>query len=931
MDEMNDSTRDAATFAARSVGLGRKSFGFSQPVLGVQPMDGNHMRTISDQDSDLSLSGTTSPHSSAVKASTSDPHNGTALQPRSVSLPTSMSHSMPSDQRERPPPLPPKLPPKRVRRPRTADPAPRHNSPPMVPDYTHQQRRISMAEMRSQTLPARKFITTSSLPPTPPLPRPSMNHSSPVPPPPPPTPAPTPTSTPRAGVHTAEQLLSRDRSLHLRLASLPPPMMARYNTQGSARLTPSVVHRPMPMPILNLPTLPPPSPGPHSGEWNGRRGARLRSMPALPLNGPRDDENPDMDEEGSDSSDEGEGDDGDDHSMMRDEGGSDEEPDTPSPLLPEVDTSPLGISASFIAGRSAVAQRKLREIEQQAAALVSPPPKDSTSPSPTFPARTSSLDYFSHKALVDEPSQDAPRSDDIARTPRPSDFMTRPSVTIPSAGNDAETSESSSQELSDPGPSGFGVLPKIVPIPPTPRSSLPPSLSPRSPTYPGRIVGQSTITSASPEAFRPGLYHHASKSMVDLTPYSRKTEKMKEELAERNRTPLVESSIPEGSSQDGHAEAHLGASANPQLRRQRSLPTYSPASVPPPYPAFLGHQPIHNIQPREEEGNEKLPPYSNSLLLVAMMPRKMEFVAPGQQARERKWRRVIVVLEGTALRVYRTHGAGTHGKGGKVGEWWERAVGVGDWSSGQGVGGPSGSQGVRASALRERERRLAGGDQAPVPPLKGEREPEEPPRPPSIHESPTLPTSASRSTFFQSATGLLHPSRSGQGSRLGTPTSADASRSRLSFETGQSMDESRTPTGMAGRPSVDAVTSSNNNSRSTFQNSSPTVSVSISGHRTRTGSSNANASSYTNMSAYSSSGSSTHRAKGRSNLLLAEPQQVPVPDEKDLLRVYTLQNAESGLASDYTKRKNVIRLRTEGEQFLLQARDVGGVIDWIEV
>ncbi|KAI0701381.1 hypothetical protein BC835DRAFT_1264902 [Cytidiella melzeri] len=53
-------------------------------------------------------------------------------------------------------------------------------------------------------------------------------------------------------------------------------------------------------------------------------------------------------------------------------------------------------------------------------------------------------------------------------------------------------------------------------------------------------------------------------------------------------------------------------------------------------------------------------------------------------------------------------------------------------------------------------------------------------------------------------------------------------------------------------------------------------------------------------------------------------------DGKDLLRQYSMHNTESGLASDYTKRKNVIRVRMEGEQFLLQARDVPAVIDWIE-
>lgn len=49
-----------------------------------------------------------------------------------------------------------------------------------------------------------------------------------------------------------------------------------------------------------------------------------------------------------------------------------------------------------------------------------------------------------------------------------------------------------------------------------------------------------------------------------------------------------------------------------------------------------------------------------------------------------------------------------------------------------------------------------------------------------------------------------------------------------------------------------------------------------------------------------------------------------------LQRVYTLQNAESGLAADYVKRKYVVRVRAEGEQFLLRAKDDRGVIDLIE-
>ncbi|KAJ4472997.1 hypothetical protein J3R30DRAFT_3659359 [Lentinula aciculospora] len=56
----------------------------------------------------------------------------------------------------------------------------------------------------------------------------------------------------------------------------------------------------------------------------------------------------------------------------------------------------------------------------------------------------------------------------------------------------------------------------------------------------------------------------------------------------------------------------------------------------------------------------------------------------------------------------------------------------------------------------------------------------------------------------------------------------------------------------------------------------------------------------------------------------------PSPNKNDLINSYTLQHAESGLGNDYLKRKNVIRVRMQGEQFLLQARDVTAVVDWIE-
>ncbi|KAJ7778228.1 hypothetical protein B0H16DRAFT_1219919, partial [Mycena metata] len=112
------------------------------------------------------------------------------------------------------------------------------------------------------------------------------------------------------------------------------------------------------------------------------------------------------------------------------------------------------------------------------------------------------------------------------------------------------------------------------------------------------------------------------------------------------------------------------------LKRRRSMPEIMAA--PPPYtlpPVGSPFLPVNahplaqaRIVPRDDEGRETLPGYSNAILLRGVMPRKMEFTAPGVQAKDRKWRRVVCELEGTAFRVYRCAGEG----------WWERAVGAGD-------------------------------------------------------------------------------------------------------------------------------------------------------------------------------------------------------------------------------------------------------------
>jgi len=81
-----------------------------------------------------------------------------------------------------------------------------------------------------------------------------------------------------------------------------------------------------------------------------------------------------------------------------------------------------------------------------------------------------------------------------------------------------------------------------------------------------------------------------------------------------------------------------------QLTAQREKP-------PPPYPG----------PPDPSLGNESLPSYSNSIYLAARVPLKSEFIAPHVIARDRRWKKVWVVLDGTALKVYRDRAGFTWG------------------------------------------------------------------------------------------------------------------------------------------------------------------------------------------------------------------------------------------------------------------------------
>ena len=351
------------------------------------------------------------------------------------------------------------------------------------------------------------------------------------------------------------------------------------------------------------------------------------------------------------------------------------------------------------------------------------------------------------------------------------------------------------------------------------------------------------------------LYHQPSKSMVNLLSSQRRDLSIidEETKGKGKVTDSVSSAIateddvlPEGS----------------RIQRRRSLPTFTSATEPPPYPSFeMPGKSTHKIFPRDEEGMEKLPKYSNDIFLTAVLPRKLEFSSPGVQARDRKWRRMLCVLEGTAFRVFEPPSSTV--SIGAVGRWWEKKLGVGDLTS----DAPLPKNMTSTTPGSQKIDRDSDGD------AKGRS---------IVGPTPSV-ASSERGAISSAKKSKLHPHgllhRSGNASDTSSRQSGETSR-----EDGPSVS--------APRPSVSSIT--------------------------------INTIGRPSISSYK-------RAASPMSLKPAQPDHAAHPPNCQALRVYTLQHAESGLASDYLKRKNVIRVRVEGEQFLLQAPSVQAVVDWIEV
>ena len=620
--------------------------------------------------------------------------------------------------------------------------------------------------------------------------------------------------------------------------SLSPstPFPARFSIEGvSARLSPAIITRQPQHPILSLPPISPTS----SPAVDRLRSRSLRSVPALPMQGSDDQEPAEHDNADLDDLDE------DDEGVA--DGDEDAEEETQEAEVPDT-ASEDGESTSdpHSSGASESRPGDLPTI------LVTP------------------LDM----SFLDADKIGTIRQDD--KTPRgdQADYFNSKGPEIQSAN---------SRQFPSARPSAWAT--------PTLPASTPPTFSVLTSAW---ATSARTLRSPTTPIPRSGMYHQASRSMSDMAEILRQHQ-TPEMVAKTPKSPLRDP-VPEADTAVLDTEEDPDSQLGPSLRRRLSMPTFGPSTAPPAYPEFRFGERSIKIEPRDEEGCEHLPHYTNDIYLRAIMPRKMEFSAPGVQARDRKWRRVLCILEGTAFRVYSCPPT-TTGMG-LIGNLWEKTVGVGDISA---LGSPENSTSAKVKG-RERESESDAGqtkfdvvDNTSAQPL----------------QSPTSSTS-------QPASGSSHSPND-----LDPQSSPSSTRSRRIHQPFRR--KNRTASAASDGPSM---------SRPEFQAPRPFSALQ---QNTPDASSSQRASSLTSVSPPTSrtptpvlNSSRTPHIKKRRHLWVDDPD-VPLPQEQNLLHSYALHNAESGLGTDYVKRQNVIRIRMEGQQFLLQARDVVSVVDWVEV
>ncbi|KAG9095550.1 hypothetical protein FRC06_009691 [Ceratobasidium sp. 370] len=616
--------------------------------------------------------------------------------------------------------------------------------------------------------------------------------------------------------------------------SVPMP-----TTPGSMRLSPSVTRSMMPMPILNLPALPPTPTHTHAlprtrSFQPGEMRHVKKAMPALMRHGTSNThmEQPEEDDDDDDGSTDGT-DSSDTEEATPVEGSSPETRDSIDESIEESadqsgseDTSYFDALESHTSAPSDDAQHTVGlstpRASQQSHALPSETSALGLQITPG-PSATGGLSPWTMVEATPGLDRNAGSEQGNSRT----DYFSRPVTAVRQVFKSPHRTPRVSELLSAGSPSRVNVS--------TPRAA---PLSPTSSIAARRARAATILRDADGESPRPGLYHQVSQSMMNLSPPLKENAALSPFSVIRSPILTPRDGLPVIAGSPGTPAVALPT----PLMRRNSMPT------------MLRHPPtykeLYPSVPREEEGKEKLPPYSCRIHIEAMMPRKMEFSAPGVLAKDRAWKKQYIVLHGTSLFIYK-HDIRKQPIGGKV-KGKERYEGV----------------------VTEDEVDLNSptvhlpGHESSVPraPLKVST---------SVRRSSSRAGSSSAGVSDNTSRSSLLSRFQGNSSRCTIPTSPERSSS----------DDKR------------------NSSQGTVSVSASTTTT------TRRWSHNQASSSFT------------------SSLPHFNP---PFSSPNALVRHYTLQKAESGLGSDYYKKRNVIRVRCEGEQFLLQTESVMQVVDWIE-
>lgn len=421
---------------------------------------------------------------------------------------------------------------------------------------------------------------------------------------------------------------------------------------------------------------------------------------------------------------------------------------------------------------------------------------------------------------------------------------------------------------------------------------------PPQPTTPTTPPPQQTSRPSTSK--RPSLYSQASRSMVDLAAAARRdqasearpslqsgssrgtppskiqipAQAMTRLPSNNNRgamTPAAWAMPPPTPAAGLDAFSWTSASGEkPVLKRRRSLDDLKKA--PPKYDEIAGpgeHAPIL----RGEEGRESLPHYWCGVHIEGVMSRKQEFSAPGVQARDRSWKKLYFILRGTGLMVYKFD--------------------------------------PHKFPLKTND---------PVPTVT-EEECED-------HLHMHLPFDQRRGSISgPSAPGIRRASDASTGPYAGRRGSIPSmSTANLT----ERLSERRGSIGQvfSGASSVAVGGSPLNPANSERRGSVSALSVAPSSASGVTSTSEKDPALFPGPTGPTQERrvSVSSQASGHGSSSIASHFQ-----DNRLIKHYSLQKAESGLAADYVKRKNVVRVRAEGEQFLLQTENAREVVDWIEV